>query len=364
METRITSSCRLMIAVVSVFALVLLACPEVRAAAGFEGKTVVFIVPFTAGGGTDMLARSVARHLKNYLPGKPAIVIRNITGAGGLTAPNMAWAAKPDGRTVLVTGLNTLLFNIFRTPKVDFRLHEMHPIYSTPTGNVYVAKPGLMKEPRDIVTAKGLIYGDDSANGGNAAAFVWAKELLGFRTEKMIWGYTGGADARGAFLKGELTASGESTVGFNGVMKSYVQRGAAQLLFQSGLLDKDGNVVREAAAPDIPTVPELYEQIHGKKPSGQAYEAYKLIVAGRTYNKAFLLPRNVPADIVDTFETAVAKMVKDPQFEKEMDAMNPGAGHMYGKELVRSYPKAVAGNPDVVTFMKKFLLQEYKLVFD
>ena len=41
----------------------------------FEGKTVRIVVGFSAGGGFDVYARSIARHMVKYLPGKPAIIV-------------------------------------------------------------------------------------------------------------------------------------------------------------------------------------------------------------------------------------------------------------------------------------------------
>jgi len=75
----------------------------------FEGKVITFVAPSSAGGGTDVLARMVARHIKNYLPGKPSVVIRNMAGAQGLIGAHYVYhQQRKDGRIVLVsTGTNT-----------------------------------------------------------------------------------------------------------------------------------------------------------------------------------------------------------------------------------------------------------------
>lgn len=335
------------------------ALPATQAAPSFAGEAITIIVPKSPGGGTDILARTVARHLRNFIPGKPTVVIRNMGASRGLIGTNFGWNARPDGKTILSVSATEVIYNIFRQPGAEYRLHEMYPIFSSPTGNVYFAKRGLFKEPKEVMTAKGIIFGSGEPND----VFVWAKELLGFTPEKMIWGYSG-AESRQAFLQGEINVGRESTIGYNSVMASYVKKGEAMPLFQSGILDSQGNVVREPAAPDAPTVAELYEQVYGKKPSGPVFESYKLLVGIATYGKGFLLPKGVPEDIASVYEAAVAEMIKDPKFLKEMESMNPRAPHLFGKDLVRNYPKVALGDPEVAKFMRKILLEKYKMSFD
>src|SRR5690606_11379211 len=54
----------------------------------FEGKTITWIVPHTAGGGTDSMARQLAPLLTKYLPGNPDVVIENISELGGMAGMN------------------------------------------------------------------------------------------------------------------------------------------------------------------------------------------------------------------------------------------------------------------------------------
>src|SRR4051794_14759089 len=66
----------------------------------YRGKTVTIVVGYAPGGGFDSIARVLARHLPDHLPGKPTIVVENMDGAGSLVAANYLFnAAKPDGLT-------------------------------------------------------------------------------------------------------------------------------------------------------------------------------------------------------------------------------------------------------------------------
>ncbi|MDI7259735.1 MAG: hypothetical protein QME90_07430 [Thermodesulfobacteriota bacterium] len=330
----------------------------------FKGKVIAFVVPFTAGGGTDLFGRLVARHLPRFIPGNPKAVVRNIAGAGGVTGANLAYLAKPNGLTALVSSGGSLMTGLARPKGVVFRLEEMQPIYSTPVGMVYFCRPILVSKPRDIMTAKGLIWGHVSPVSGVASGFVWAKALLGFNVEKMIWGYGGTSAANMAYTTGETNFSGQSTEGYLASMQQYVDRGEAVLLFQSGVLDENGAVVRERSVPGVPTAPELYEQIYGKKPSGKVFEAYKVVVGSRTYGKCILFPKDTPAEIMGILRKAAIDMVKDPMFLKESEMQNPKAPHYFGESLARSYPAGVSAAPEVIDHMREYLEKEYKVAFE
>jgi tripartite-type tricarboxylate transporter receptor subunit TctC len=66
----------------------------------YEGKVINIIVGFSPGGGYDRLSRILAKHLPKYIPGKPAIIVQNMPGAGSMIAANQLYnLTKPDGLT-------------------------------------------------------------------------------------------------------------------------------------------------------------------------------------------------------------------------------------------------------------------------
>lgn len=329
----------------------------------YQGKVITFVVPPAAGGGTDIFARTVARHFGKFIPGNPGIVIRNMPGAGETIGANYAWAAKPDGLTFLVTSGSHPMTNMLRPKGTDFKLEQMHPIFSSSVGQVYFTRPAVIRKPKDIMTAKGLIFGHESPTITTTGTFVWVKELLGFEC-KMVFGYGGSGPANLAFLANEITITGGTTVTYNGVIKRYVERGEVVPVFQGGLLNADGNVVKEPAAPDVPTPDMLYREVYGKAPSGNVWEVCRLMAGNGTYNKTLLLQKDTPQDIISTCRKAAIELNKDPRFLEELEKISPGAPRHVGEELVRAYPKGVTGPPELLQFMKKFLIEKYDIKFD
>lgn len=67
----------------------------------YKGKAVRFVVAFSPGGGFDTYTRAIARHFGKHLPGNPAVIVENMTGAGGIIHANYFYQrAKPDGLTI------------------------------------------------------------------------------------------------------------------------------------------------------------------------------------------------------------------------------------------------------------------------
>jgi len=86
-----------------------------------DGKTIRIIVGLAAGGGYDTYARLVARHLGRHVPGKPGVIVENMTGAGGLIAANHLYKiAKPDGLTIGHFNGSHMMGQVLGAPGIEF----------------------------------------------------------------------------------------------------------------------------------------------------------------------------------------------------------------------------------------------------
>jgi tripartite-type tricarboxylate transporter receptor subunit TctC len=89
----------------------------------FEGKTIQLLVASGPGATTDFGARLVGRFLGKHMPGNPGVVVRNMSGGGGLIAANYLYnVAKPDGLTILAVSRANYMEQIIGRPenKADF----------------------------------------------------------------------------------------------------------------------------------------------------------------------------------------------------------------------------------------------------
>jgi len=94
-----------------------------------------------------------------------------------------------------------------------------------------------------------------------------------------------------------------------------VEAGQAVPLFSWGVLDAEGNVVRDPTFPDLPSFVEAYEILTGSPPSGPEYDAYlAFFTAGFPAQKMAFLPGGTPDEIVAAYQAAFEAMKADPDY--------------------------------------------------
>ena len=85
----------------------------------YAGKKVTFIVPFGPGGGYDTISRALVPYIGKHTGAN--VILRNVTGAGGLNGMNTLWKSRPNGFTIgLVTGIGACLNQIAGSKGVRF----------------------------------------------------------------------------------------------------------------------------------------------------------------------------------------------------------------------------------------------------
>jgi tripartite-type tricarboxylate transporter receptor subunit TctC len=329
--------------------------------ADFAGKRIEMVVPFPPGGGSDVYARALAPYFEKYLPGNPTIVVRNVPGGGSITGSNQFQSrARPDGLHVLVCSSSTVANFVFKRDKFELDLIKMVPVLLSPQGSVVYVSPALgVKGARDIARLKGqaLVFG---GNGPTAAELrmTTTLDLLGLDV-KYVWGIARGP-VRLAFERGEFNINYDTTPGYLKNASQLVKAGKAVPLFALGVLDERGNLVRDPNFKDMPSFAEVYEIMHGRKPSGAAYEAWKAILQmGVMANKSILLPAGTPQPVVDAWRAAVQKTLADPEFEAKASSVIEGYPQFVGESARPIMKGATTLPPEVWEWIKVFLKSKH-----
>ena len=92
----------------------------------YRGKVIRIVVGFSAGGGFDTFARTVARYMGKYISGNPSIIVDNMPGAGSLIAANHIYrVAKPDGLTIGAFNGNQILGQLVGAQGTNFDARKM-----------------------------------------------------------------------------------------------------------------------------------------------------------------------------------------------------------------------------------------------
>jgi tripartite-type tricarboxylate transporter receptor subunit TctC len=272
----------------------------------YEGKTLRILVSSGTGGGTDTAARLVSRFIGKYLPGNPKVLVQNMPGGGGTIANNyFASEAKPDGLTILQDS-SSGIGNFVRggpTIKYDPRKYRM-------LGGVARSGTLLMirNEARDRLmnkSAKPVVVGDSDGIRSWVAMTVWAAEYLGWNL-RWIYGYPGSRELQLAIRQGEIDIWATANVKLVNDLK---REGVVQVL-----LAED-----ERRRSDFPDVPTFLETLGAKKPTGLSWQAFVGWAGSPDLDKFLVAPPGTPDHLVKTLRDAFAKVMKDPEVDKEGD---------------------------------------------
>lgn len=317
----------------------LAAMPTAARAVDFSGKTVDFIIPFGTGGGSDTWARFLAPRLSQHLPGKPTVAVVNIQGAGSIKGANdFARKGTKDGLSAFGTSGSTQFPYLLGDRRVEFDYKDWQVIMASPVGGVVFLDSSLgVKSAKDLknVLKTELKFGSQGATSLDLVPLL-AYEILGMNV-KPVFGMKGRGPARLAFERGEVKLDYQTTPAYLQQVVPLVQSGKAVPIMSLGMLDDDGNLVRDPTFPDLPHVGEVYEMIHGKKPSGLAWDAWMtFFAAGYPAQKMIFLKKGTPPEIVEAWRKAVAAMIAEPGFAAA------------SAEALGDYPQAIGKKADAL----------------
>lgn len=331
--------------------------------ADYSGKRILVTVPFAPGGGSDVYIRALQPFLEKHLPGNPTIIVLNVPGSRSIPGANrFQERATTDGTHAIVVSATTVGSFVFSRSKVKFDLDKWEPVLLSPQGVVVYTSPKFgVSGAKDLAKLQGkpLVFGGQSAAGGEARS-VLTLELLGFKP-KYVWGMNRGP-VRLAFERGEMNINYDSMPGYLSNASKLVKAGKAVPLYSLGITDEKGNIIRDPNVPNLPTFVEAYEMMHGKKPSGPGFAAWKSVHNMMTMlNKGLFLPAGTPKPVLDAWRTAVAKILKDPEFEKKAGKIIEGYPQFIGEAAKPIIKDATSFEPQAWAWLKNYYKTEHNV---
>ena len=265
---------------------------EAAWAQAYPNKTIRIIVPFSAGSGTDIIARTVAEQLQAQLG--QTIIIENRVGAGGTIGIGTVAKADPDGYTLLIQSTSfAVTATTYSNPGYDTRkdFAGITALVSLP--NVLVVDPNKYKTLKDLVdTAKKnpgkMNYA--SAGAGSAAHLNGERFRIATGTQMQHIPYKGGPEGLAAVMSGDADFYFIPLPAARGL----VQGGKLSILAVSGS-------TRSAALPDTPTTVE----------AGYPNSDYNFWVG-------FFAPVATPKAIVDKLNAETIKAMQVPAVKQKL----------------------------------------------
>jgi tripartite-type tricarboxylate transporter receptor subunit TctC len=288
----------------------------------YKGKTVTLIISSAAGGGYDTLARTIANHLGKHIPGSPAVIVRNMAGAGGIVATNHLYSvAAKDGTVVGGVQNNTPFEPLFGTKAATYDPLKFNWL-GTPSVEVAmltVWHKAPVNTWQDARTQE-ITVGSSGVNSTPSFYGRLLNETLGLK-QKIIVGYESQTQAFLAMERGEV--DGYPSVFYSALMSTkptWYKDKLIKILVQMGL-EKE---------PAIPEVPFALDLVSNPEDKLLLTAAYAPLQSGRPY----LMPPGVPADRVAAISAAMMATFKDPDFLVEADKRGLGVNSpRSGQEL-------------------------------
>ena len=280
-----------------VFALlVALGAAEAHAQA-YPNKPIRWIIPYAAGGGTDVIARPIAARLSEALG--QSIVYDNRGGAGGLIAAEFVARSAPDGYTFLVAAGNTHVFATLLNEKIAYDpVKDFAPItkFDT-TPNILIANAAFPPKTIKELVAYGkanpakIVWGSSGSGSGGHLAIIQFAEEAGIKVLHVP--YKGAGPAITGTLGGENHLMFVNT----GVVMSHIKAGRLRPLgFASAK--------RLSTLPDVPTIDE----------SGfPGFDSSNF--------KGLMAPAGTPRSIINKLHTELVKIVHSPDNVARMTSL-------------------------------------------
>jgi tripartite-type tricarboxylate transporter receptor subunit TctC len=328
----------------------------------YAGKTVEILVPFPAGGGSDIEARFLLPFLEKHIPGHPRVTIRNMSGDGSITGAN--WYqhnAKADGLHLLATSGSTVIPFILGVPQVRYDFARWKLVKVNGVGDVvYVAPRTGIRRPEDLLKpGQRLVYGGISATGLDLATPLLF-ELLGTDVRAVL-GMEGRGAARLTFERGETNIDCQTTPAYLTQVVPLVKEGKAVPIMSMGFMNEHGQLVRDPAAPDLPSPSEVYELLHRRKPDGLLqWKAYQAAVsAGFSFQKALWVPDGTPVEALRALHEAIERMSRHPRFAAESHKVLKGYAILRGHQAEAAVHRSMAVAPDVKKLITDLLRVKY-----
>ncbi len=316
------------------------------AAPFYEGKTIRITVGVSAGGGFDNEARILARHMPKYIPGKPTIIVENVTGAGGLICANQLYkATEPDGLTFSHFNGGFLFAQALEQPGIEFDAKKFNYLGSVAMENavLWVTKASGIKTFDQFMASKTPVKLGGTGIGAyapDAIIKIW-KAAAGMPIQ-LVGPYKGGAEVRLAAESGELAGSVLSWDAMKSAWKKRFDSGDALVLMQAVSKPRSD-------LPKIPTDAKIAKTEEGRQ----------LIEVGVHLNNVFARPfvigPGVPKDRVEILRKAFMQTMKDKEFIAEIEKARLGLDPVSGEELEKAVMAAFKTPKPILDKLKEVM---------
>ncbi|MBX9774308.1 MAG: hypothetical protein K2Y71_07820 [Xanthobacteraceae bacterium] len=276
----------------------------------YRGKTVELLIGYSGGGGYDVYARLLARHMGKHIPGNPTIVPRNMPGAGSLVLANWLYNVAPKDGTSFgaigrgtpfdpMLGIDAAKFDPTKYLWLGSMNNEVSVCVSWHTSGVTNYKQLLKRE---------LVVGGTGPSADTDQFPRITNAVLGTKF-RIVSGYPGGNDISLAMERGEV--GGRCGWSWSSVVATRMDWYKEKKIFVLMQLALE----KHEDLPDVPLVVDLAD-------TAEERSILRLIFARQALGRPFLAPPGIPQDRAAALQAAFMATMKDKVFLEEARKMD------------------------------------------
>ncbi|HEY7645877.1 MAG TPA: tripartite tricarboxylate transporter substrate-binding protein [Hyphomicrobiales bacterium] len=302
----------------------------------YRSAGLQIVVGYGPGGGYDVYARTVARHIGRHLPGSPNVVVQNMPGAGSLKAANYIYNVAPkDGSQIAIFARGLAM-----QPLLDAQGVQYDPTKFGWVGSVadeisvtFAASDRGFKSFDDLRKREMIVAA--SGSGADSAIYPYIMNAVLGTKFKVITGYPDSNASMLAIERGEVDGSAATSWGtLTSTKADWLATGKVAVLGQLALQKK-------ADVGDVPLIIDF-----AKTPEDRS--TLELIFARQSMAYPFTAPPGIPADRLSVLREAFMKTIKDEQFLAEAKKMGIEVQPASGEDVARIVQRIFASSPEVV----------------
>jgi tripartite-type tricarboxylate transporter receptor subunit TctC len=280
------------------------ACAQDSVAQFFRGKQITMIVGSSAGGGYDIYARLLARHLSKHVPGNPGIVVTNMTGAASNAAAAHIYNVAPkDGTVIGALQTAAVLDPMFGDPARTKHDASKFIYLGSADIDYYICisrADAAVKSYKDLLSQE-LIIGASQPGTSTRDFPALLNSMTGAKI-RLVSGYPGTREITLAIEKGEVQGlCGFSWSSLQAQRPDWLKSGFIRLLVQEH--DKGHTALNRMG---VPLAVDFAKSPENRK-------IMELIYSSETFGRPYMMPPGVPADRVAALRKAFLDALRDKE---------------------------------------------------
>jgi tripartite-type tricarboxylate transporter receptor subunit TctC len=318
----------------------------------YKGRTITLIVGYGPGGGYDLFARLMARHLGRHIPGNPTVVVQNMPGAGSLRATNFLYTVAPrDGATIGSFARDMPLLAILKTNAAavfdprKFTWLGSSSDFSRDAYLLMVRKDAPATSIEDARQPGGpaiVVGGTAEGTSGNDIPLV-LRDALGINI-KLVTGYPDNGAIFLAVDRGEVNGRAADLSTMRSLKPEWLlPNGGMRALVQFA------RATRHPEFADVPTARELVRDEDARALIEVSELSYRM-------SRPFAAPPGVPAERAAALRQAFDAVHKDRQYLEDAAKLRLEVSPIGGQEVLQEIDRIAAAPPTILDHLKRLII--------